>query len=199
VYVNGRLATLVELPPLNTTLLHVYRSLFPLALANIVINVEDPLMVYDTYSYTYSFTVVNLALTIAIVIGGLISTTLLQSRERMFTLLLAMSGASKSVRSVAEAIPDVLRSLLKPYILGLGSRIAQLYYKLVSRFTRLPTISETLREHYNTAVLSVIKSVWNRRVLWQLLLLAEKDMYSREKPKPEEAKKLYESIAEEEH
>jgi hypothetical protein len=199
VYVNGRLATLVELPPLNTTLLHVYRSLFPLALANIVINVEDPLMVYDTYSYTYSFTVVNLALTIAIVIGGLISTTLLQSRERMFTLLLAMSGASKRVRSVAEAIPDVLRSLLKPYILGLGSRIAQLYYKLVSRFTRLPTISETLREHYNTAVLSVIKSVWNRRVLWQLLLLAEKDMYSREKPKPEEAKKLYESIAEEEH
>uniref|UniRef100_A0A7C4FHP6 Uncharacterized protein n=1 Tax=Ignisphaera aggregans TaxID=334771 RepID=A0A7C4FHP6_9CREN len=199
VYVNGRLAALAELSPLNTTLLHVYRGLLPLSLASIVVDVEDPLMVYDTYSYTCSPTVVNLALTTAVVIGGLATTILLQGREKMFTLLLAMSGAPKGARGVAESIPDVLRNLLKPYVLGLGSRVAQLYYRLVNRFTRLPSSSETLREHYSTAVLSAIKSAWNRKVLWQFLLLAEKDMYSHEKPRPEEAKRLYESVAKEEH
>jgi len=194
VYANNRLTALTEIAPLNTISLYVYRSLLPLSLGDIAVYVEDSLMLYDTYIYTSSFTVLNLSITIAIIVGGLATTILLREYEKMFTLYLAVGGAFRRARGVVEAVPDIVKDLLKPYVLGLGSSIAQLYYSLVKRFTRLPLYNETLREHYRAAVLSVIKSMRGKGLLWRLLLLAEKDMYSREKPRFEEAKKLYESV-----
>jgi hypothetical protein len=89
----------------------------------------------------------------------------------------------------------VFDELLTPYVLGLGSRIAAIYYDLVRKIARrLPQPSETLREHFEFVVAPLIKSRRSRELLQRLLQLVERDLYSSSKPEFGEAIELYEGV-----
>lgn len=71
------------------------------------------------------------------------------------------------------------------------SKVVVLYLKVLKRLKiPLPTPTETLREHFARVVLPPRL----RDILWKMLRLAEEDLYSRFKPRYEEALKLFREV-----
>ena len=71
------------------------------------------------------------------------------------------------------------------------SKIAQLYYQTIILLkARLPYPQETLREHFRTLKLPERL----KAPLWRLLRLAEKDLYSRNKPYYREAEEAFKEV-----
>jgi hypothetical protein len=59
---------------------------------------------------------------------------------------------------------------------------------------RLPQPSETLREHYRRVVAATAKSNRVKELVWRLLQLVERDLYSDKKPSYEEGLELSRGI-----
>jgi len=118
----------------------------------------------------------------------------MREHEKIFTLSLRTSSV-RVARRVKREIPEILKSILKPYASGVKSRIAELYYTLLGKLgVRLPHHYETLREHYIEVVKPTTKKSVVREILWRILRLVERDLYSKRKPRLEEAEELYEGV-----
>jgi len=137
---------------------------------------------YSTSEATVGIVILNYASLITIVV-----------------LTLTLSSTS------AEGLAYSLERLNK--VLAAGSRLRRggsatphgkaLYYKLVkllSRYTRPPVPSETLREYYNRVVAALRRAP---RSLLGFILLYEKYLYSREKPSQDELAGAYRRVEEE--
>jgi hypothetical protein len=99
------------------------------------------------------------------------------------------------ISRVKREVSGLLESVLKPYVLGLGSRVAELYYTLLRKLgIRLPHQYETLREHYAEAISSITRKNTIRELLWRILVLTERDLYSQRKPRIEDVEKLYKGV-----
>ena len=151
-------------------------------------------MIYDTYQYSETMIVINASSILILVAVGSVLTAILREHEKLFILMLRSGGFSLRIRPL-ESAHRVFNELLTPYVLGLGSRIATIYYDLVRKITRrLPQPFETLREHYEFVVAPLTKSRRSRELLQRLLQLVERDLYSRSKPDLREAIELYEGV-----
>ncbi|MCY0867817.1 MAG: hypothetical protein OWQ48_01095 [Desulfurococcus sp.] len=110
----------------------------------------------------------------------------------------ALTVLTRVKRKTSRLRPTGLKEyqgILKPYALGLGSRIARLYYDVVAKLgARLPYPPETLREHYSSAVSPAISRSLVKEIVERLMYLAERDMYSTRKPSLPEAEKLYRGV-----
>lgn len=175
----------------NTGVLTVYNSLLPLSTTNLTVVIRDPRGVFDEYTYSVQVVVVNVSTLLLLLIGGSAITTILREHERLFILTLRTRGM-RGARRLGEEVSSTFKSILEPYILGLGSSIAKLYYNILRKLrVKLPENYETLREHYTNLVTPSTRSDSLRNILWRLLLLSERDMYSRRKPSLREAEELY--------
>ncbi len=178
--------------------LRVFGSVLPLSLAEVVVSVRDLNGYYDSYTYAERVIVFNMISLILTLLLGVFSIIILRDREKVFLIFLK-AGLRGGVERMGKGLQDLTQDLLKPYVTGLGSAIALIYYKLLRRVTqRLPQAYETLREHYSLVVENVVGNRRIRELAWKLLILAEKDMYSKEKPSIEEAKEIYERVLSEE-
>ena len=175
----------------NTGVLIVYNSLLPLSTANLTVVIRDPRGVFDEYTYSVQVAIVNATTILLLLIGGSAITTILREHERLFILALRTRGM-RGARRLGEGVSSAFKIILEPYILGLGSSIAKLYYSILRKLrVKLPEHYETLREHYTDVVAPSTRSDSLRNILWRLLLLSERDMYSRRKPSLREAEELY--------
>jgi hypothetical protein len=197
IHVGGRNTYTVYLGPGEEKVISTSINIMPIYLEDVKIVVRDIQNYYDTYIYTASITVANISILLSLPILGLIVVTVVNEYEKVFIATIA-TNMLRSFRKAVE-ITTTIRTSVKPYILGLGSRIAELYYSVVKKFSRLPHDSETLREHYRYALTPVIKSTYVKELLWRFLVLVEKDLYSRYRQDIEEAKKIAKDILSEEH
>ena len=197
IYVGGRNTYTVYLGPGEEKVISTSINIMPIYLEDVKIVVRDIQNYYDIYIYTASITVANISILLSLPILGLVVVTVVNEYEKVFIATIA-TNMLRSFRKAVE-ITTTIRTSVKPYILGLGSRIAELYYSVVKKFSRLPHDSETLREHYRYALTPVIKSTYVKELLWRFLVLVEKDLYSRYRQDIEEAKKIAKDILSEEH
>ena len=175
----------------NAGVLTVYSNLLPLTVANLTVIIRDPRGVFDEYTYTVQVVSLNMSTLLLLLIGGSALTVILREHEKLFILSLRTRGI-RGAKRVGGEVLTVFKSILEPYVLGLGSRIAKLYYNLLRKLgIKPPQHYETLREHYSEVIAPSTRSVSLRNILWQLLLLSERDMYSRRKPSLREAEELY--------
>jgi hypothetical protein len=197
IHVGGRNTYTVYLGPGEEKVISTSINIMPIYLEDVKIVVRDIQNYYDIYIYTASITVANISILLSLPILGLVVVTVVNEYEKVFIVTIA-TNMLRSFRKAVE-ITTTIRTSVKPYILGLGSRIAELYYSVVKKFSRLPHDSETLREHYRYALTPVIKSTYVKELLWRFLVLVEKDLYSRYRQDIEEAKKIAKDILSEEH
>jgi hypothetical protein len=184
----------IEAPVSIGNLYILQASILPISIVNLYVTIQDPLMIYDTYQYSETMIVINASSILILVAVGSVLTAILREHEKLFILMLRSGGFSLRIRPL-ELAHRAFNELLTPYVLGLGSRIATIYYDLVRKITRrLPQPSETLREHYESVVAPLIKSRRSRELLQRLLQLVERDLYSRSKPEFREAIELYEGV-----
>lgn len=148
---------------------------------------------YSDQPYTYpleetlSITVVNPVATLFVVLAALLLVPALVSKEKSFIVSLQLFV--RRGRGLITAGARVYKSYLLELKYNVRSRIAELYYGLIRRLRlSYPEPHETLREHFKRLMLRERL----KQVLWKLLLLVEKDLYSRSKPSEEEARKLVE-------
>lgn len=192
IYLNGILVA--ESRITSTSTIMVSSGVSPLSVLNLTVVIRDPSDVYDDYTYSAIITSINMLTLLATLFAGLILTTILREHEKFFILTLRTSSVHVT-RGVKSEVPGVLKDILKPYVLGLKSHILDLYYTLLRKLrVRLPQYYETLREHYFEVVKSATKKTLIRELLWRLLMLAERDLYSIRKPRLEEAEELYEGV-----
>ncbi len=174
--------------------LQLFTSILPISIVDVNVSIRDLNGYYDPYKYTERIIVLNIGSLMGFTLFGVLSSIVLKNHEKSFLLLLK-TGLGGRIEKPGKTSHGILEELLKPYITGLGSAIALIYYKLLRRFTqRLPHAYETLREHYYLVLKDSIKNTRVKELVWKLLLLAERDMYSREKPSVEEAKNIYERV-----
>jgi hypothetical protein len=197
IYIGGRNTYTIYLGPGEEKVISTSINIMPIYLEDVKIVVRDIQNYYDIYIYTASITVANISILLSLPILGLVVVTVVNEYEKVFIVTIA-TNMLRSFRKAVE-ITTTIKTSVKPYILGLGSRIAELYYSVVKKFSRLPHDSETLREHYRYALTPVIKSTYVKELLWRFLVLVEKDLYSRYRQDIEEAKKIAKDILSEEH
>ena len=114
-----------------------------------------------------------------------------------------ISGLEKGFR---VSLPGIRDSTLESFLIQrekasmheqplITSRIVALYFRLLRKLAlALPEPWETLREHYRrTCQLSSL-----RNVLWRFVNLAERDLYSKDKPRYEDAVELIKEVEESE-
>ena len=194
VYLNGRVIAEPRILGRDISTIVVSSGFYPFSIVNLTVIIRDPSGVFDDYSYSTLIASVNISTLLVILVGGSALTVLLREYERLFILSLRTSSVRVASR-VKREISGVLKSILEPYVLGLGSRIAELYYTLLRKLRiRLPHHHETLREHYAEAVVSTTRRGLIRELLWRILELSERDLYSKKKPRIEDAEKLYKGV-----
>jgi hypothetical protein len=178
----------------NTKTINVNSGIFPLSVSNLTVIIRDPSGVYDDYVYSSVIMSINTSTLLVVIFAGSILTIILREHERVFILSLRTSSV-RAARGVKRGVPKALRSILRPYTHLVKSHILELYYQLLGKLRiRLPHHYETLREHYYEAIESTTKKSLLRELLWRILRLAERDLYSRRRPRIEEAEELYEGV-----
>ncbi|MGC9121345.1 MAG: hypothetical protein ACP5HP_00195 [Thermogladius sp.] len=110
---------------------------------------------------------------------------LLAVHEKGVYLALKRAGSRGGGRSLLRSVSR-FRDYLSTHL-----PVAGLYYRLLMELGfRKPEAQETLREHFaSLRINTAIKSL-----LWRLLLLVERELYSRDKPKREEAESVVREI-----
>ena len=179
----------VYVPSGGTQEILVYGGFLPVQLVNLVVEIEPLNESYRTLNLNLSIYVVNMPVIIALIFITIFITTLVSGHERSFIPVVV--GVWRRVQHVPRRAEALARNfILKPYELGLNSRVALLYYSLLKKLKlRLPTPNETLREHYVSISHSTHERL--RRILWRFLLLVERDLYSSKKPTYQEAETTY--------
>lgn len=172
----------------------LYTGLFPVQTLLITLRVLDPSGTFDEVVLTYSVTVVNLPSIFAFLLVVVLIPALLGERERVFVSIIVRSLREAGV-SALPSIDRLHEELLKPYVTVFTSSIVKLYYKALGKIgLRLPAPFETLREHYYSTISTRVLPHTAKTLLWKLLVLAERDLYSTRKPKYEDVHKLYEDV-----
>ncbi|MEM4869106.1 MAG: hypothetical protein QW081_01735 [Desulfurococcaceae archaeon] len=167
----------------------VYSGILPVQVLDLRIKVEPLSEKYDAFSLSLSVYVVNIPVLLVLTLISIILIPLVSEHEKSFVVTFV------SYWRKAQAIPRKLENLardalLKPYEMGLGSRIAMLYYNLLKKLKLgLPRESETLREHYRQISHQIPEGLG--KLLWRFLQLVERDLYSSKKPLYEEAEEAY--------
>ena len=192
IYIGDRLAKTFTLGSNESRVVELPISIAPVAVEELKVVIQDIGGTLDSYMYRASVVVVNISSTLALTLTGLAMVSLIGERERKLLLFLGSTSA-KGFRRAFKSTSSLV-SIFKPYVLGLGSRVAEVYYNLIKRFTRLPLDAETLREHFRDAVAPVVKSSRAKELLWKLMLMVEKDLYSRHKQSVDEAKRLADEV-----
>jgi hypothetical protein len=174
---------------------HTYTIFTPLPVAtlDIEVSIEDPRGWYDTYVHEGRVVVVNASSLTALIVAGLLAITALREHERVFTIILKTGGVGigRRLREAAKKAGELFIS----FKLGLGSKVAELYYDLVEKLGgRLPEAHETLREHFYVVVEPLIKSEFIKRLVRRFMSIVEKDLYSPRRQSVEEAKEIYEGV-----
>jgi len=147
---------------------------------------------YDEALVEYEVICVSILPSIAVASTALAVPLLISSAENSFTVAIrSRLMAAGATRRVYKSLAKVL----EPYVLGLGSSIASLYYSLLRKLgVRSPLDQETLREHFSSAIESSPLKAGIKKLLWVFLTLVERDLYSRRKPEYEEASELYRGV-----
>ncbi|MEM1793829.1 MAG: hypothetical protein QXV30_02450 [Desulfurococcaceae archaeon] len=167
----------------------IYSGLLPIQIIDLKVKVEPLDKSYSTLDLDLSIYVINMPIVIALIFISTLITALISGYERGFMLTIA--SVWRRVRQAPRGAEAFLKStVLKPYELGLNSRIAMLYYSFLKKLKlRLPLVNETLREHYASTLHYIPEKL--RGVLWKFLILVEKDLYSSKKPAYQEAEAIY--------
>ena len=194
VYLNNKFIAESKISNRGVETIVLSSGFSPLSIVNLTVIIRDPRGVLDNYVYSTLVISVNISTLLVILIGG--STLLVILREYERSLILSLRTSSMRVISrVKREVSGLLESVLKPYVLGLGSRVAELYYTLLRKLgIRLPHQYETLREHYAEAISSITRKNTIRELLWRILVLTERDLYSQRKPRIEDVEKLYKGV-----
>jgi len=174
---------------------HTYTIFTPLPVVtlDIEVSIEDPRGWYDTYVHEERVVVVNALSLTALIVAGFLAITALRERERVFTIILKTGGVRVS-RGLREAVKKA-GELIVSFKLGLGSKVAELYYDLVRKLGgRLPEVHETLREHFYVVVEPLVKSELVKRLMRRFMSIVEKDLYSPRRQSVEEAEEIYEGV-----
>lgn len=171
----------------------IYGGPLPIQSVNIKVNVEPLDKSYSTLDLDLSIYVVNMPVVIALIFISVFITVLISGYEQSFILTIA--SVWRRVQQAPHRAEEFLKSaILKPYELGLNSRIALLYYGLLKKLKlRLPLFNETLREHYIDTLHYLPEKL--RGILWKFLMLVEKDLYSSKKPAYQEAETMYRGVS----
>ncbi len=189
VYLNNVLVA--EYRILGTGVISVNSGVLPLSVFNLTVIIRDPSGVFDDYIYSAEITCVNMLILLIVIFSGSFFTVIIRDHEKILILSLRTSSV-RVARGVKREVPEILKSILKPYMSGVKSRIVELYYTLLEKLgIRFPHHYETLREHYSEVVKSTTKKSTVREILWRILRLVEEDLYSKRKPRLEEAEELY--------
>jgi hypothetical protein len=165
----------------------------PVTTLDIEVSIEDPRGWYDTYVHRERVVVVNALSLTALIVAGFLAITALRERERVFAIILKTGGVGvgRRLREVARKAGELIIS----FKLGLGSKVAELYYDLVEKLGgRLPEVHETLREHFYVVVEPLVKSELVKRLMRRFMSIVEKDLYSPRRQSVEEAEEIYEGV-----
>ncbi|MCX8198514.1 MAG: hypothetical protein N3E36_00555 [Sulfolobales archaeon] len=175
VRVNGRKVVEEELK--EELFLRVFTTMLPISTINVEVVAESP--GHQPYVYEAAVLTINMLSTLATGLGIVLLTASLFRSERGFMIVLQELIERGKRRRAARIIKTILEL---PY--SISSQIAELYYNLLRKLKQPhPELHETLREHY--ARMTLAKKLKN--YLWRLLLLVERDLYSKKKPFYEEA------------
>ncbi|MEM0261527.1 MAG: hypothetical protein QXN17_02605 [Nitrososphaerota archaeon] len=122
----------------------------------------------------------------------LISLILVYAARREPTIVQSLAGRRMAIhRHVPRAVSSTTPILQIVY--SVKSRVAALYYELLKRLgLPPPEFHETLREHYSR--LRFRLDVGIAKYMWRLVALAERDLYSKDKPRIEEAYEVAEEV-----
>jgi len=147
---------------------------------------------YDEALVKYEVICVSILPSIAVASAALAVPLLISGAENSF--IVAIRGRFRAAGATRRVYRSLAR-VLEPYVLGLGSSIASLYYSLLRKLrVRFPLDQETLREHFSSAIESSPLKVGVKNLLWVFLTLVERDLYSRRKPEYEEVRRLYRGV-----
>jgi len=173
---------------------NIFTGILPVQGLNVNIGITATRGPYDELKVSRSIYVVNVAATIILTLVSVLLSSFMSSREKSFIVALITAWKRYMPVSVRHAELEVSR-LLKPYKLGLGSHVALLYYELVRRLgIRMPQVHETLREHFMEISRSPSLTLTLKKLMWKMLLIAERDLYYSKRPPLEEARRLYEDV-----
>lgn len=159
------------------------------------LDIEDPSGLYSELIMSRGIVVINL-LSLSVIAGG--SVLAIYSIIRYGRRLLHRVSTPRE--TITEAPQPRTRALAEGSVetreLTSRSYLASLYYSLLKRLgIRYPLPHETLREHFRESIDPVPKIITAiKNLLWRMLLYAERDLYSRDKPDHDEVKKIYDEI-----
>lgn len=175
----------------NSTYIGLRTGVLPIQMLTITASVHDPHGNHDDLSLEFSILVVNLPLLYVYSTIIVIAPALLSKYEKVFATVLIGRLKKNAPRPITLGLQV---NLLKPYT-RLSSRVLQVYYKALKKlgFT-LPAPTETLREHYASSIHHSRIADTIKSLVWKLLVITEKDLYSNKKPNIEEALKAYEEV-----
>ncbi|MEM4535350.1 MAG: hypothetical protein QW764_04850, partial [Desulfurococcaceae archaeon] len=170
----------------------VYSGILPVQVLDLRIKVEPLSEQYDAFSLSLSVYVVNIPVLLVLTLISIILIPMVSEHEKSFVV--TFTSYWKKAQAIPRKLENLAReALLKPYEMGLGSRIAMLYYNLLKKLKLgLPKESETLREHYKQISHQIPEGLG--KLLWRFLLMVERDLYSSKKPLYEEAEKAYQGV-----
>lgn len=141
--------------------------------------------------YEKEVAVVNISMLLLLALLLVLASPLLSRIEVGIALFLPRLPRGAEPRNGAE------ENQLPTGFTRIKSRVATLYLRVLRRLRiPLPSPSETLREHFYYRVAPLLKL---RDVLWRMLRLAEQDLYSRSKPRYEDALELLRKVEEHGH
>jgi hypothetical protein len=164
----------------------VLLSYLPVASVEVSVRVLAEVPGYEPYMSRWVVVCVNPVTSIAVGIASVVATTLLYGREREFTVLVLSLGRRR-LTSTARA----LRSAVLEFTYRVSSRVAELYYGTLRRLRLpMPEPCETLREHFSKLTLGRGLGELLRR----LMLLAERDLYSKYRQDYGEALRVAEEV-----
>ncbi|MEM4552107.1 MAG: hypothetical protein QXO52_04385 [Thermosphaera sp.] len=149
----------------------------------IVATPENPS--FDVCEERFTLFIINPSLTVIWGYGLTLAFMFVRRREAVFTFYIKTLRNRGTLRQESEKTSD-FKGLLET-----KSLIAKIYYETLNKLNiDPPRVAETLREHFDRISLST----GLKKILRKLLLLAERDLYGKIKPKIEEADELVEEV-----
>lgn len=120
----------------------------------------------------------------------LISLILVYAARKEPTIVQSLVGRRMAIHRHVPRVVSSTTPVLQ-IVYSVKSRVAALYYELLRRLgLPLPELHETLREHYSRLKLGAGVA----KYIWRLMTLAERDLYSKAKPRIEEAYEVTEEV-----